>query len=343
MVRHLLHTFDYELFLGPRSGAPADCVLKPTELIVAALEPHGQKGIFFVDTAWLLRLREVAARFDAARRDFEAVMGQLRHLHQRGHYVFPHLHPHWVDAVYLSEQNEWDLSNLSAYTMQQCGEAEGTRLLDESIALLREGLGENWMPTGYRAGGWSIQPFSLFEPSFVKHGILCDFSLLPGFWTDYGPQAFDFTPSRAQQPYRFHHDLLVEKADGPFTEFPISVIEGQAEDFIQKTWRRIIYRTGSGRSFGRGIGVLGWPNPTYPLAPSLNETHEMVAIELFTLPKIPRYLRFLHGHSFMHFISHPKMISPHNAHTLRRFLKRASRRYTLESDFLKMIPLLSGK
>jgi peptidoglycan/xylan/chitin deacetylase (PgdA/CDA1 family) len=338
MVRHLLHTFDYELFLGPRSGSPQDCVLESTEKIVEVLDAFNQKGIFFVDTLWLVRLNEVRSQHASAAKDWEAIATQLKTLFKSGHYVFPHLHPHWLEAKYLPELNQWDLSDLTYYTFAACSQERQALCFDQSVEVLRMILGEAWKPLGYRAGGWSIQPFEHFKPCFEKHGTKYDFSVLPGFWTDFGPQSFDFSRSRADRPYAFANDPLVEVTNGAFVEFPISVIPGNKEDFIQKTWRRIMYRTGAGKSSGKGIGVLVWPNPTYPQAASLNESHEMAAIELMALPILKRYLRLLEHNKFMQFISHPKMVSPHNLSTLRRFLRKASKKYQLESDFLKMLP-----
>ncbi len=53
--RNLLITFDYELFLGSRSGRPEGCVLQPTELLEKVLTPFKAKGVFFVDTTYLLK------------------------------------------------------------------------------------------------------------------------------------------------------------------------------------------------------------------------------------------------------------------------------------------------
>ena len=41
-----------------------------------------------------------------------------------GHYVFNHIHPHWVDAVYDEQKNEWTLLNDSKYAFESLTEQE---------------------------------------------------------------------------------------------------------------------------------------------------------------------------------------------------------------------------
>src|ERR1700739_3552615 len=102
--KNILFTFDYELFLGKKSGSVNRCVLEPTQKLLAIFSEYKISGaIFFVDTTWLIRLKEVAFNNSAAKKDFEKIVEQLRDVVSRGHYVFPHLHPHWINASYLPE------------------------------------------------------------------------------------------------------------------------------------------------------------------------------------------------------------------------------------------------
>ncbi|MBK7667512.1 MAG: hypothetical protein IPJ32_09355 [Sphingobacteriaceae bacterium] len=53
-TRNLLFTFDYELFLGKRSGTVENCILKPTDKILELFSKYKvTKAIFFVDTTYL--------------------------------------------------------------------------------------------------------------------------------------------------------------------------------------------------------------------------------------------------------------------------------------------------
>ena len=95
-MRELLFTFDHELFLGRNSGTPQNCLLRPASAVVDILERHGLRGVFFVDTTYLMRLEDVATRFALVADDLGHIIMQLKDLLRRGHAIYPHIHPHWL-------------------------------------------------------------------------------------------------------------------------------------------------------------------------------------------------------------------------------------------------------
>ena len=50
MKKRLILSFDYELFLGNRSGTLNKGLVEPTKKLLGLLKEAGFKGIFFVDT-----------------------------------------------------------------------------------------------------------------------------------------------------------------------------------------------------------------------------------------------------------------------------------------------------
>ena len=50
----LLITFDYELFLGEQSGAVTQCLINPTDRLLASLNSYGLKALFFIDTVFYI-------------------------------------------------------------------------------------------------------------------------------------------------------------------------------------------------------------------------------------------------------------------------------------------------
>src|SRR4051812_11803887 len=98
MQKKLLLTFDYELFLGVQSGKVDDCLIKPTNLLLSIMEEAKVKSIFFVDSVYLMRLKKQAETVEECQVDYEKITKQIRELIKKGHYVFPHIHPHWLDA-----------------------------------------------------------------------------------------------------------------------------------------------------------------------------------------------------------------------------------------------------
>jgi hypothetical protein len=335
--KNILFTFDYELFLGQRSGSVSRCCIEPTQLLIRLFDEFGIKNaVFFVDTTHLLRLKEVDN--PAAKADFASITAQLKLLVKKGHYVFPHIHPHWLDAVYLPAINQWDLSKDRRYRFSTLTDIERADLFTRSIHLLNEILkpvDANYKIDAYRAGGWCIQPFTDFIPSFEKHGITNDFSVLRGASNDSEKQHFNFTVAPSKDIYRFATDPLLEQT-GNYTEYVISVLKiTKSNQLRNKLLLKALLRSRR-RSIGDGIGAAssGGKGATTTRAIS-----EMASIELLTSVRLPVYLSYLKKHNYLHFISHPKMLSPYNIAVFKKFLVKFTRQHKFETDFRKMLPM----
>lgn len=347
LKKQLLITYDYELFLGNRSGSVGDCIIDPTRKLISVMKPYGIKAVFFVDTTYLLRLKEKASSVLKCRDDFDQVAGQIRELVRSGHYVFPHIHPHWLDAVYQESTNQWQLNNIAKYRFHNCSIPEREKVFDGSIDILQEILMPefpDYKINGYRAGGWCIQPFTDFLPFFKKHHIKFEFSVLTGFYQFSEAQFFDFSESPLKNIYRFTDDICREDENGGFTQFAISSIHTPAvTDFINRLWLKVVYKVFKDHTFTRGEGQMA-ADLTHTLPVSgkgkdINRSDwERVAVELLTAVKSGQYKKYFEENSYMHFISHPKMINNHNLSEFDKFLRFAFKNYQVETDFMKMIP-----
>jgi hypothetical protein len=330
-VRNILFTFDYELFLGRKSGSADKCVIEPTDKIIKILSAYGAKGIFFIDTAWLIRLKEVSVNNHKAKNDYKKVADQLQNLLRQGHYVFNHLHPHWINAKYLVDDNQWDLDDQTHYRFSSLSNTARWQLFTQTTQILKEisdPIDPAYKSDGYRAGGWSIQPFSDFMPYFGQFGIKYEFSVMPGAKSITTSQHYDFTKATREEPYTFSSEPT-EPAGNGFTEFPISHIEiGPIIGFCNKVLLKILHWRGI-KSSGDGLSVSS------RIIDSARKG-EMLSIDLLTSVKLPSYLKHLRSHNYMHFISHPKMLTEHNLSTFDKFMKKAFSEFTIESDFRKM-------
>lgn len=335
--KNLLFTFDYELFLGRRSGSVEKCMLAPTRQLIALFERYGiTNALFFVDTTYLLRLKDVAKTHPAAKVDFDAIQQQLQELIRKGHLIYPHIHPHWQDATYDALTNNWSLPSLTYYRFHALQVKEREAVFDASISLLNDiilPVKADYKIDGYRAGGWCIQPFSDFYPSFKKHGIVYDFSVLPGMKNLSSAQYYDFQVA-PKKVYQFEMDITQEDVGGSFTEVPISLVPVSAAiEFANKLLLKFLWKTGN-RSVGDGSGVVAQVEEQ---SESIKNRHEMVSIELLTRVKLNLYQKFLLQNTNMHFISHPKMLSAHNFTCLELFLKHATKHYTLSTNFRELV------
>lgn len=346
MKKQLLITFDYELYLGNRSGIVEECMIEPTNRILEVLKKHSVSSIFFVDTTYLIRLKELSAVNEKCRTDFEKIALQLNKLIRNGHYVFPHIHPHWLDASYDNQLNQWQLNNTKKYRFYCISDSEKEYLFTESVSILKIILKKEfpeYQINGFRAGGWCIQPFQAYKPFFEKHKILYEFSVLGGFYQFTEAQHFDFSDAPEKPIYRFSNDVCKEDPVGNFTEFNISSLKiSPYLNFINKIWTKLLVRLLNDHTFLKGQGQQSvnkdGSTPKKSVGIELgNPEYERLAIELMTAVKLPLYLRFIKDETYMHLISHPKMITRHNLKVFDKFLEKVLEKYSVETDFHNMI------
>lgn len=338
--KSLLLTFDYELFLGARSGTPRECLLEPTDSLLKIFSRYPLRAIFFVDTLYLLELKERAGTVEQCRSDFDSICTQLRQLARAGHELFLHLHPHWLGAEYLPETNQWRLGGPELYRLHAHGEQTRRQMFAESLALL-EGIvrsaGRTKPLDAYRAGGWSIQPFDVFAPLFREFGIRYDFSVAPPRWSFTEAHWFDFTAvQEARGPYRFSEDVVRPDAGGEFVECPISYLHtGTWSRRLDKLLRMTIgHRLVGTRGKGEILQAkaLAYEEGRYPDLYFL----QLASPENFRTPFMPEYFRFARDNDYLHFIAHPKLLTAENLFWLGRLLAYLYKNFSVESDYRRI-------
>jgi hypothetical protein len=305
-------------------------MIEPADALLAVMEKHQVKSVFFIDTLCLMQYEAHAPSFH----DLEQAKKQLRKLHEKGHYVFPHIHPHWLDASYISGARQFNLGNLSRYSLAQFSESEISAHFKKSISYL-ESLGIQYNEWGYRAGGWCIQPFGLFRQAFIENKIKFDFSVLPGYRNEDKNQNFDYSGVSEHEPYCFSNAVEMRDNRGEFTEFPISATSFNAMTLLaDRILRKYLWKKGD-KSWGDGLSAK-----TAALKSTLHQK-EMISTDILTAAKLSSYKAFLSGNHFMHWISHPKMLTRHGLNCFDQFLKASKKKYCIETDFYKMLPSLS--
>ena len=340
--KNLLLTFDYELFLGKRSGSVYNCILLPTELILKSLLKFKLKdAIFFIDTTYLWRLSQENNAL--AKEDLKTLMVQLIKIVRAGHFIFPHLHPHWLDAVYLEEINEWDLSNKSKYRIQSIQPEQRKELFRYSFELIQDiqkKAGVEYSIDSYRAGGWCIQPFDQFRPQFDEFGIKNDFSILKDFSLTDKDAFYNFENFPSRFIYSFTNDIGKIESNGLYKAYSITSIHiSKLTQIINKFFLKVLFKLGY-NNYGDGMAARKIQHPeldeTSENAYFTKKEIEMTSIELMTSVKLKIYRSFIKDNSYIHFISHPKMISSHNINCFNKFLKELLNSCEVETDYRKM-------
>lgn len=340
--KNLLLTFDYELFLGKRSGSVYNCILLPTELILKSLSKFNLKcAIFFVDTTYIWRLKQIDN--PSAIEDLNTLITQLTKIIRSGHFIFPHLHPHWIDAVYINEINEWDLSNKSKYRFHTIEPETQDQLFRFSIDFIQDiqkRAGVQYSIDSYRAGGWCIQPFEEFKPFFDKYGLKNDFSILKDFSLNDKDAFYNFENFPSRFIYPFSENIGKIEVNGHYLAYSITSIHiSKLKHLINKFFLKVIFKLGY-NNFGDGMSARKVQHPeldqTSENAYFTKKEIEMTSIELMTSIKSDIYRSFIKDNSLIHFISHPKMISSHNIRCFNHFLKDLLSTCQVETDYRKM-------
>lgn len=342
-MKILLFTFDYELFLGRRSGSVQKCLLEPTNRLLRIFDTyHISHAIFFVDTMYLIRLKEAAGLYEKARVDWERIREQLTEIVNSGHYVFPHLHPHWLDAKYLAASNQWTLADTTKYRFDSLSKTERDKIFDQSMKILPDIMGSvvsYHYTDGFRAGGWSLQPFETFRPYFEKYDIKYDFSLLPGKYQFTDAQFYDYRVCPDKPVYRFSNQVEKEDRNGTFTEIAITTLRYPAMvEKMDNYWQKILWRLNN-RSSGDGHGVISKTLKGFEESEEQNGHLQRASIELLNWITWRLYRKNIEKNNYMHFISHPKMLSEHNFYMLDKLLSWVYTKYSIETDFNKALEI----
>lgn len=209
-------SFDYELFFGANSGTVQKCMLEPTERLLALAAKHRVPLIFFVDTGYLWALQKFNSE-PACARDYALVKAQLQNIHQSGHEIALHIHPHWEDSVF--ENGQWHIST-RRYKLADFTEKEAHHLFTKYHQALTDITGTPCK--SYRAGGWCIQPFTHIQKVLADNGIFTDSSVYPGGYHDSPAHAFDFRNAPLLDEWRFEQHECEALDVGRFHEVPIT-------------------------------------------------------------------------------------------------------------------------
>jgi len=207
-------TFDYELFFGDQSGSVEKCMIEPTNELFGLARERKIFYTFFVDVGYLI----AAEKYDELKTELDQVKDQVRLMVTRGHDVQLHIHPHWEKAKY--EAGKWEMNTKGAYKLSDFQERDFTRIIKDYKTYLEELIGREI--DAFRAGGWCIQPFHLFEKVFKEVGLRIDSSVISGGYMMTDDYFIDFTNAPKKSKYNFENDVCEEVENGSFTEYPIS-------------------------------------------------------------------------------------------------------------------------
>jgi len=212
-------TFDYEIFFSRNHGSVEKCIIEPIEELIKISEKTNNKFIFFVDSGYLLKLKEYKNKFQAIKKDYDLVFKNLEKLANSGHDIQLHIHPHWEKSYY--DGNKW-IMDLNAYRLHCFKENEIFEIVSKYKNILNE---FNDKVFAFRGGGWCIQPFDKIKNALKQNNIYLDSTVFYGGVNKSQVHYFDFAKAPKKDIWKFENDPLIEDTKGFFTEVPISSIK----------------------------------------------------------------------------------------------------------------------
>jgi hypothetical protein len=346
----LFLTFDYEIFFGNDSGTLEKCIFDPIDALTPLLDEVGAKATFFVDILHYYRLNELRqyhSALDQQAKDFKI---HVQHLLSLGHDIQLHLHPHWLDAVYLEKENRWRFS-YEHYRLHDLEDSNGgidtiggnVKFGKELLSDICSEVDSEHEIMAFRAGGYCLEPFSYIKNALEVNGIHIDSSVARNCVVKIGmgfEQDFSKTPNI---PYwRFENKVLEPQSNGPFCEVPVTAIRIPTllkimyilkRKRLGLNWQRYGNGLSMDHSHGkRGIDIL---RRIFTPFDDMLLTSERSVDELNYILKRHVHLMKANGPAVL--MGHSKALSRASLHQLGKFLRAHDFEYLTFRSFSKLI------
>ncbi|GAB4270289.1 MAG: hypothetical protein Kow0029_06900 [Candidatus Rifleibacteriota bacterium] len=309
-------TLDYELFFGNKSGTLANCILRPSELVLSILNKYSVKATFFVDIGYILKLKEFSRKFACLQSDYDLILQQVDSIQAEGHDLQAHIHPHWENSFFNGEK--W-IIDTSKYRLHDFSPVQIKEIFSKYITVLNE-IRKSGRAVAFRAGGWCIQPFKDLREAFSENKLKVDSTLFFGGFNKSKTHYFDFTKMPEKDFWNFEDDPLVEVEEGCFRELPISSIRLSPVFF----WRMAFSKLFGGenhRSFGDGSAAGGsvWDK----MRMLTQSSYSVVSIDGYKSSFLQKAFdsHLAKGFKFFVIIGHPKSMSKFSLLNLDKFLE----------------------
>lgn len=306
-------TLDYELFFG-NSGSPEKCIIEPTNKLMDIADKHNFKCVFFVDSGYLIKLKEYKLKYPKLEQDYILVSNQIKELSANGHDIQLHVHPHWEDTTY--NENGWNF-DLTRYRLDAFSENEIEDIFYRYKNVLEE-ITKKKINT-YRAGGWCIQPFEKLKKAFLKCDLKIDSTVFYKGKNTTKTQWYDFEKAKDLDSWMFSNDPCIEDKAGPFLEIPIA----STKVFPSFFWKFVfIKKSGSKKHKPYGDGHASPTSNTQIRRLLTKSSYSVVSMDGFKASLLNKAYKTYSksGKNNFVIIGHPKAFTDYSLNKLDKFM-----------------------
>jgi hypothetical protein len=348
VVKTIILTLDYELFLGAESGSVKECMTEPISELVSILKLNDSKLTIFWDISHYHRLRELSTANEECKKDLDRIKDSICRLVEDGHDVQMHIHSSWINSEY--REGKWQIKhdlypihNLekdSTQPWQLIDYLEKTKLLmEETIKPVKP----DYKVTTFRAGGFLLEPFNILKEAFKLLGVKVDSSVLPGVIYDSGGfTSFDYKMYPQKTFYRFENSPSEEVENGYFIEIPITTVKiNPLHNFYFRILERVFYKSLNGNLGGTSLNSIVYKKKTF--FEKIFSLFKPMTVQ-FTLDsnfeeKINYMLKKSPDNSVM--ILHSKLFTKYHSQILKDLIAKRKVRFISLADFIKEKGLLT--
>lgn len=323
-MKKILITLDYELFFG-KSGSVEKSIIEPTERLLSILDRNNIKASFFVDSGYILKLKEYMQNHGVLKKDYNLINQQIQKLSAEGHDIQLHIHPHWEDSFFdgkswVFDTNRYKLSNFSELEIDDIVKRYSWVL--EEITSIK--------PSAFRAGGWCIQPFDKMEKALKKYGICIDSTIYPNGKNSTPSKSFDFTNAPNKNNWRFSNDPLTEDVNGHFFEIPISAVKTSPIFYFKLLFIKL-FGSNKHNTIGDGFAIVHSKKQIFNLL--LRQSFSVASIDGYRASLLNKSAK--QNKEQLVLIGHPKLFSVYSLLKLNEFIMRnkTNSKFIIYSDY----------
>ncbi len=309
-------TLDYELFFGSNTGTVEKSIIYPTDELIKISKQYDIRMIFFVDAGYINKLNEFRKKYANLNSDYNQLVAQIETLHNLGHDIQLHIHPHWEDCYF--DGNKWCIDS-SRFRLHEFNNDEINQIVTEYKNTLINIVGDKIF--AFRAGGWCIQPFDKLKRALKSNNIWLDSTVFNGGENASKTHYYNFKNTPKEAFWKFEDDPLKKSPTGYFTEIPISSCKLSPLFF----WKMAFLRKVQAKSinwFGDGVPVS--PSKSYVMKLLTQPSYSVVSIDGYKASFLQKAYNKYNNENTLHnfvIIGHPKALSRYSLKKLDLFVK----------------------